>query len=168
MTERTLIVYYSRSGTTGRIARQLAHQLAADIDEIRVESNRMSAGGYLRCLLEAIAKGLPSMQTRHDPRDYDRVIIGTPVWAGTVASPVRSYLCLHHGKLPKLSFFATMGGRGAEAVLAEMKLLCAAEDAPCFFATQAEVERDGARGKIDEFVRLLTTGQTGTRPSVAA
>ena len=152
---RVLVVCYSRGGTTRRVAEQLAESLEADLDEIEEADGRSGGFGYVRSALEALAKGLPTIRTRRDPSDYDQVIIGTPVWAGTMASPIRSYLFRHQGRLPRLAFFAVMGGQGAERVLREMQLACGVDDAPTFFTTQHRIERDGAVDGIRDFVRRL-------------
>lgn len=165
---RILVVYYSRTGTTHRVAQALAESLGADLDEIQEHSSRIGVGGYARSMLEAITKGIPSIQTQHDPRDYDQIVIGTPVWAGTMASPVRSYLFLHHGRLPRVAFFAVMAGRGAQEVLREMKLFCGAEQAPTLFVTQGEVEKGRATQTLDVFVRDLKESIDERRHSVAA
>lgn len=148
---KVLIVCFSRGGTTLRIARDLAGMIDADVEEIRECASRKGVIGYSRSLIEAVAKGLPTIQTQKAPRDYDAVVIGTPVWAGTMASPIRSYLFLNRQRLPRVAFFATMGGQGAESVLREMKLFCAAEDAPAMFATEAEVHANSYRTKLEPF-----------------
>jgi menaquinone-dependent protoporphyrinogen IX oxidase len=59
----------------------------------------------VRSLVEAIQK-IPSAiaQSESDLSSYDRVVIGTPVWAWSVSSPVRAYLMANKGHLPELDF----------------------------------------------------------------
>jgi flavodoxin len=158
---RVLVVCYSRGGATRRVAKQLAESLGADLDEITESESRAGLWGYVRSALEAVCKGIPAVETRTDPRDYDQVIIGTPVWAGVMSSPVRSYLLLNHRRLPSVAFFAVMGGQGAEAVLREMQVACGVEDAPTFFTTQRQVEKDGAIDAVREFAKRLGQASVG-------
>ena len=58
-----------------------------------------------------------------DPASYDLVVVGTPVWAWSVSSPVRSYLAAYRGHLPDIAFFCTMGGRGSERAFEEMQAI---------------------------------------------
>ena len=51
---RTLVVYYSRSGTTRKIAEALSEALNANIEEIVEANDRAGFFGYVRSLVEAI------------------------------------------------------------------------------------------------------------------
>jgi menaquinone-dependent protoporphyrinogen IX oxidase len=85
---RTLVVYYSRSGTTRKIAEALSRALNANVEEIVESKSRAGFFGYLRSLVEAIQRNPSAIaQSKCDPSSYDRVIIGTPVWAWSVSSP---------------------------------------------------------------------------------
>jgi menaquinone-dependent protoporphyrinogen IX oxidase len=53
--------------------------------------------------------------------EYDLVLIGTPIWACTMASPVRSFLQEYKEKLPRVAFFCTMGGDDASDTFSEME-----------------------------------------------
>jgi flavodoxin len=142
MPAQTLVVCYSRSGSTLRIATQLAELLAADLEQIAEYGSRQGTAGYVRSALEAAAKGLPTIDARRDPRDYASVVVGTPVWVGTMCSPVRSYLFQYGRELRNPAFFAVMGGRGAEATVREMSLLCRAPQAPTCTFTQGDVDKE--------------------------
>jgi hypothetical protein len=49
------------------------------------------------------------------------VVIGTPVWAWSVSSPVRAYLTANKDRLPEVAFFCTLGGKGSETAFAQMQ-----------------------------------------------
>lgn len=149
---KILVVYYSRGGATFRVAEMIAKELGADLEAIEENAPRKGRLGYMRSLLEATAKGLPTIRTRRDPRDYDLVVLGTPVWAGTMSSPMRAYLNQHRRRLPRVAFFATMGGRGAYRVLEEMEMFCEVQGAPSCFLTQHEVESGLAEKTVMPFV----------------
>jgi flavodoxin len=161
MASRILVVCYSRGGTTLRVATELANFLDADFDRIGENDPRSGVAGYMRSALEAVAKGLPTIHTRKDPRDYDVVVLGTPVWVGTMASPMRSYLHLHAGDLKHAAFFCVMGGRGGDAVVREMQLACDAREAPTCVILQREAELGRLPEAYTDFVRSL---QNGIRP----
>lgn len=155
MAKETLIVCYSRTGTTKRVASYLAATLDADIDFIREPESREGRFGYVRSALEAIARGVPAIETERDPRRYNLVVVGTPVWFGSMSSPVRAYLYAHAGQLHNAAFFATMGGRGGEATVREMQLASRSTSAPTCVLTQREVERDHYANACAGFVRTL-------------
>lgn len=167
MAKETLVVYYSRSGTTKRVAGYLAEALGADLELIEEPRSRAGVGGYLRSAFEAVGKRLPSIQTRRDPRDYGLVVVGTPVWFGTMSSPVRAYLVAHAKQLPRAAFFAVMGGRGGDDAVREMQRATGAVSAPTCVLRQDDVEHDRYRDRSDAFLRALRDVQRSTAAAVA-
>jgi menaquinone-dependent protoporphyrinogen IX oxidase len=118
---RTLVVFYSRSGTTRKIAQALSDALKCDLEEITEPTARTGLFGYIRSLLEARRRH-PSaiVPSKHDVSSYDLVVIGTPVWAWSLSSPVRAYLIATARQLPEVAFFCTLGGSGSESAFAQM------------------------------------------------
>jgi flavodoxin len=155
---KTLIVYHSRTGYTRRIARHLADRLGADLDEIRIVQPMHGVLGYAACAIETMAGLAPALRPmRHKPADYDLVIVGTPVWFWSLASPVRSWLETfgHRGK--RFAFFCTMGGSGATRVFEAMKELTGREPLATLALTDREVDA-AARAKFDAFVQEVRWG----------
>jgi flavodoxin len=162
MANRTLVACYSRSGTTSHVARRIATALGADLDLIEEHETRKGFGGWVCAIIEAIAKGLPTIRPGKDPRDYDLVVIGTPVWAGTMASPVRSYLYLNREALDNVAFFAVMASQGGDDVAREMRLACDAPGARALVLTQRDVENESYGSRLDAFIEALRTAPETT------
>lgn len=130
---RVLVVYFSRSGTTARLASMLAGMLHADLEAIRESGAdqdaerrgaRQGARGYLRSLIEAVRQRPAAIEPPvHDPAAYDVVIVGSPVWARSVSSPVRAWLVAHRASLKHVAFFCSLGGSGAANALDQMRAL---------------------------------------------
>src|SRR5689334_11059434 len=119
---RTLIVFYSRTGTTRRVAEQLATTLDAHLLALEEARSRKGMFGYLRSAREALRSSLPPLSPlAHDPGSYDLVVLGTPVWAGHVSSPMRSFLRGNSATLQRVAFFCTYGGRGADTAFLDMQ-----------------------------------------------
>lgn len=115
---KVLVVFYSRTGTTRRAASALAEMLNADVEEIVVTRSRAGPFGYLRSLVEAInRKPAEIVAPKRDPSAYDLVVIGSPVWAGCVSSPMRAYLDANQRRLPRVAFFCNFAQRGADSAL---------------------------------------------------
>jgi menaquinone-dependent protoporphyrinogen IX oxidase len=119
---RILVVHYSRTGTTRKVAELLAAQLRCDGETIMEERERSGMLGYLRSVVEA-RRQVPShiAAAVRDPSIYDLVVIGTPVWAWSLSSPVRAYLLANKSRLPAVAFFCTLGGAGSERAFAQMQ-----------------------------------------------
>ncbi|WP_084183314.1 flavodoxin family protein [Nevskia soli] len=154
-----LVVYYSRSGTTREVAEALASALGCDIEEITDVRDRSGRIGYLRSLIAALRQR-PSViaPTTKDPSGYQLVIIGTPVWAGSVSSPVRAYLLKYASRLRSAAFFCTLGGRGAESTFAQMEKLIGQAPHACLSITAYEVAAHTFGPRVNELARTLRNG----------
>jgi flavodoxin len=121
-TPKILVIFYSRSGTTRRIATALSAMLGSSIEEIVEGRSRDGFFGYFRSVIEARRKQLPNiLPAKNDPSSFDLVAIGTPVWAWSVSSPVRAYLTANKDRLPAVAFFCTLGGKGSDTAFAQMQ-----------------------------------------------
>jgi flavodoxin len=114
---KTLVVYYSRDGSTRKVAEELKGLLSADVEEITEPKGRGGPMGWIRSGQEG-AKGtvVPINPTKTDPSAYDVVIIGTPIWAWNVSSPIRSYMVEAKAKLPKVAFYCCMDSKPGETL----------------------------------------------------
>lgn len=104
---RILVVYYSRNGHTRAVAEEIAHALGgAETEEIRDTVERRGLRGYLRSGRDAIKKRETTLATPgRDVSAYDFVVVGGPVWAGGLSSPVRTWLRAHGRELRTVAFF---------------------------------------------------------------
>ncbi|GAB2874812.1 hypothetical protein GCM10027277_50050 [Pseudoduganella ginsengisoli] len=60
-----LVVYYSRSGVTEKIAQEIASRCGADMDAIREERSRAGPLGFLRSAYECVRRKLPKKADKH-------------------------------------------------------------------------------------------------------
>ncbi len=121
---KTVIVYYSLDGNTRKAAESLAKAIEADICEILPVKPLVSAG---KPTFRTLMQGGGQVTFRLCPKlrefrvnlaDYDRIILGTPVWAGKCASPVYSFLkkyCPKHGLSERITAAFTLSGSGDNA-----------------------------------------------------
>jgi len=108
---KTLVVFYSRSGTTKRVAQEVAKALNADIDELIDKKSRKGILGFLRAGYDATRGKTTEIEFEKDPYDYDLVIVGTPIWNGRVTPAIRTYLLWNREKIKNAAFFSTCAGR---------------------------------------------------------
>ena len=95
----TLCVYYSRTGNTEKLMREIAQELGCEL--VRLLSG-----------MQAMARKLPPVKpfrTVLPLSAYELVIIGTPVWAGRCSAPVRSFLREHGEELRRVAYVITRG-----------------------------------------------------------
>lgn len=119
---KSLVVYYSRTNITEKLAEDIAGKIDADLEEIKPKVNYQGKIGYARGGKDAISEKIIEIDSlKYDPEEYDVVYIGTPVWAGKSSTPILSYLKENEGKFKNVKFFATAGGRGFETTFEQME-----------------------------------------------
>ena len=153
---KTLVVYYSRSGMTRKVASYLGEKLRAIIEEIVDKDKREGALGYIRSGKDAFKKNLAEVEDfKNDPSSFDLVVIGTPVWAGTMAPAVRTYIERNKEKIQKSIFFSTQGGAREQKVFKEMEAVLGKAPDKYFFLTDKEVKNGSFEEKIEKALKGL-------------
>jgi flavodoxin len=157
---RTLVAYYSMSGNTRALARELGASLGADMEEIVEPRARQGAGGYLRGVFESLTRRSPPIaEPVHDPTKYDVVLMGGPVWAGHIASPVRTFAGRYGAAAKHVGFFCTEGGRGSETAFAELEQLCRHPPDATLVVDAKHLPPDAHQGEVRDFTNRLQTLQ---------
>jgi len=153
---KILVVFYSRSGTTRRIAEALSEALQCDLEEITEPKHRTGFLGYIRSFLEARRKRPSTIAPKkHDVSSYDLVVIGTPVWGWSVSSPVRAYLMATASQLPEVAFFCTLGGKGSENTFAQMTAIIGKKPRTICAITEREVLSGRHFDRLSAFEKAL-------------
>ena len=89
------IIYYSLSGNTKYVAQQMAPSLDADLIPLMPKKAYPDSGfkKFFWGGKSAVMGEQPALEPYAFHADrYDTVILGTPVWAGTIAPPLRSFI----------------------------------------------------------------------------
>lgn len=155
----TLVVFYSGAGRTRRIAHELARLAGADLEDLQFRvPPREGWRGYLYSAFDAISRHRPALAPlEYAPEDYELCIVGTPIWSWRMASPVRSWLSSHAGRLRKVAFFCTMSTSGAPSVFREMSRVARQRPAAMLALTSARVDAGQYRLNLEDFVKRATT-----------
>ncbi len=108
---KSLILYYSRSGATAKVANALGTALSADIKEIKCPRYQSGWFAYLRAGYDSVKGRLPLIDVPEVVfEDYDLVIIGAPIWTSYPALPLRSFLAQKPELPGRVAVFLTYGG----------------------------------------------------------
>jgi flavodoxin len=155
--KKILLVYYSRSGTTRKFATAVAARLKCDTEEIQDVRSRKGLFGWLRSGREAMRKVLPPIrEMTRDPTAYDLVVVGSPVWASTMASPVRTWLDEHKRELINtVALFCTSGGVDSGHALPDMGIYCACDSLANLTVRRRDIESGRFDDKVASFVAAL-------------
>jgi menaquinone-dependent protoporphyrinogen IX oxidase len=148
---KTLIVFYSRTGITKRVAQKMAQELGADIEELMDTDKRIGAWGYMKSGKEAMQKKLAVIEPlQYNPVDYDLVIIGTPTWAFAMSCAVRAYLTEQKGKIKNIALLATHGSDGGERAIKQMTELSGLVSKADLVLTSKEVLKEDYKNKLSQ------------------
>ncbi len=117
--EKTLVAYFSASGTTAKVAKDLAEALSADAYEIRPKTP------YTRADLNWMDKKARSTVEMADKssrpeiadgdahiEEYDKVFLGFPIWWYVAPTIINTFLESYDFSGKKIILFATSGGSG--------------------------------------------------------
>jgi flavodoxin len=105
------------------MAETIAAELGADIEEVIDLKNRQGRLAFLPAGRDAMrGKETEIAQTKRTPTDYDLIIIGQPVWAGSPTPAIRTYLNKNDlsGKKVAVFFSDTNLGKAVEKTKALM------------------------------------------------
>ena len=152
---KTLVVFYSRTGFTTQIGKDIAQQIHADIEELHDAANRMGFFGYLFAGRDAIRKRLTVIRpTKRNPAHYDCIILGSPNWGSKMAPALRAYIERHKKSFRKIALFCTQGGSGGHGLLADMAECCGKKPAAtAVFGQHAPKEK--LKQDIASFVKRI-------------
>ena len=120
---KMLVLYYSQTGITKTVAHEIANKLGADIEEIAAVNpyDGDFQATIDRCMQEREKGIIPDIQpVKADISQYDIIFIGYPVWFGTYAPPVATFLDSVDLSGKKIVPFCTFGSGGLESSVKEM------------------------------------------------
>ncbi|RYF97587.1 MAG: flavodoxin [Caulobacteraceae bacterium] len=121
---RTLVAYFTRSGNTRVIAKQLQRDLKADLFEI------VPAQPYPEDYEQTVAQATRERDAGFEPplktkvantAAYDSIYLGFPIWGETAPPIIRSFLRGHDLSGKTLRPFITHGGYGPGASMSVLR-----------------------------------------------
>mgnify|MGYP000057887965 FL=1 len=117
------VVFYSLSGNTQAAAIEIAEGIGADLIELKLvkpfpteKSKQLALGG-----MQAMFGMKPAIQElSKNIKEYDVLILGTPIWAGTIAAPVHSFLNKYQVLDKIVAVFTFSGGGDNKRCIAKL------------------------------------------------
>lgn len=117
--KKPLVAYFSASGVTARVAKELAKAAGADLYEIKPEVPYTDADlnwmdKTSRSSIEMKDKGSrPALADRDaDIAAYDTIFLGFPIWWGIAPTILNTFLESYDFSGKQIILFATSGGSG--------------------------------------------------------
>jgi flavodoxin len=153
---RTLIVYFSKTGNTEILAKELASALGAEIEPV-VETNPRK--GFIGMLVGGkdafLQKTTPINDMKNKITDYDLVVIGTPIWGWTMTSPIRSFMEKYKTDFKKVAFFSTKGGSGDKRAFSQMQEIGGLAPIATITVIDKQIKNGAFKILLGDFVKKL-------------
>ena len=123
-----LVAYFSQSGTTGGVAKQIAELTGGDLFELIPETPYPNNYGELRDLageeLESDAR--PALSSHvEDMKQYDVIYLGFPIWCGTTPMVIRTFLEEYDLDGKTIAPFSTSSSSGIGPAVDSIRALAA-------------------------------------------
>jgi len=153
---RVLVAFFANTGNTRFVASEIARRSGAELEEIRDARPHAGACEGLRYIRDSLIGAKPPIEAaRKDPSGYDLVILGTPVWAWRVASPMRSYVLQNASRFKQVAFFCTEGGLGDRLVFSELSRLCGQTPVATYQVTEPYLAEPTQQEPLSRFMARL-------------
>lgn len=151
---KKLVVYFSQTGNTKKVADIIAKEEKADLEQIKEAKKRYTGFGWI--LFSGVSGMLKRKseikQVEHSPDEYDLIYVGTPVWGWNLVPAVRSYLSENKIKGKKIALFCTMGSSGEDKTFKSMKELIEGCEIVGELAVKDKEAKEGAEEKVKEWL----------------
>ena len=160
-----LVVCYSHSGNTAYVAHRIARLLGAKVLILEPKEQYPATGfrKFLWCGKSAVMGEAPELKTYSvDWDSVSTVILGSPVWAGTFAPPLRTFFREQAAFLPGKQFaaFACSSGGAADRAIERMRTEASADS---FLATLSLVDpKDKPNGEKETAILAFCETIAGT------
>ncbi len=123
---KTAVVYFSLNGNTALAAEKIAKKLGAELIRIEPEKAYPEKGlmKFFHGGRSALKNETPKLKPySFDAEKYERIVFGTPVWAGNIAPPLRSFIEENKRALAGKRFaaFVCLSGSGAQKAVDKLK-----------------------------------------------
>ena len=125
---KKLVAYFSASGSTARLAKQLAEAAGADLYEIRPAVPYTSADLNWQNKQSRSSVEMSNHNSRPELADknadiaaYDTIYVGFPVWWYIAPTIINSFLESYDFSGKKIILFATSGGSGFGKAVENLK-----------------------------------------------
>lgn len=157
---KTLVVYYSQSGNAQWMAERISSALSADMLRLMPKKAypEKGFGKYFFGGGSAVIKEAPELEPyRVETGQYDQIVFVTPVWAGTVTPPLRTFIQTEDLSGKRFAFAACSLGGSAEKTFAALRsLLGVTGDVPTLWLVEPKRKPQPENEKaVEEFCRKL-------------
>ena len=160
-----LVVTYSYTGISRRLAQLLCEQQQWPLTEIRELRPRSGAWGTWRCILDSVFRRQPPVRLEGaPPEDFDAVVLVAPVWLSRLAGPMRSFVAWNRRSLRNVAVISVQGSSGSSSNVAEITRLIGRAPLLSTVFGSREVEEGQGAARLRAFGNALSIGLQPAAP----
>ena len=155
--KRVLIVYYSRTGNTREVANHIHKIVGGDMTELQAAEPYTDDYEAVkqRAMQELNSDIKPALKTKvENIRSYDVIFVGSPIWWGTIAAPVKTFLSEYDLSGKTIMPFITHAGSGLGQSVTDISNLCPKSDISDSIAVWGR-DAKTAQNQIAEWLRKI-------------
>lgn len=154
---KTLVAFFSASGTTKKVAEMIAAEVKADLFEIEprvpyttADLNWMDKKSRSSVEMSDKKSRPEIVEKPMDMSSYDEIILGFPIWWYVAPTIINTFLESYDFSGKKIVLFATSGGSGFGNTVKELQ-----PSAPKAVITEGRLLNRGTKQEISDWVKSL-------------
>ena len=154
---KTLVAFFSASGTTKKAAEMIAEEVKADLFEIeprvpytKADLNWMDKKSRSSVEMSDKKSRPEIVEKPMDMSSYDEIILGFPIWWYVAPTIINTFLERYDFSGKKIVLFATSGGSGFGNTVKELQT-----SAPDAVITEGSLLNRGTKQEISEWIKSL-------------
>lgn len=158
---RLIIIYYSRTGTNQKLCQELQKALNCDMEQIIDKMDRRGIWNFILAGRDAMLKKLTQIEPlKKELSPYDLVIIGTPLWVGTLPPATRTFLRQNKDLIKRIAVISVSGmGESNRNALSIIEAEGGRKPEPILILSEKDYKQGAYRSKFEDFVRGIQVFQ---------
>ncbi len=163
---KAAIIYYSLEGNTELIANMISKRTGAELIKL-MPKKEIAKDGFKKFFWggkSVVFKEKPELLNHNiQLKNYDTLIIGTPIWAGSFAPPLLSFLSSYEIKGKKLHLYACNSGGETQKCFRKLedKLMDNTIISTAGFQDPTKLEMKKLEKLVDAFCEKIKEGSQG-------
>jgi hypothetical protein len=156
---KALVLYYSNTGNTQKVAKALADRLGAELAEVTCPAY-LNWYGPLAMAWDIFTRHRPTVNIvapKH--ARHDLIVVGGPVWAARAAPPIMSAIRDLPGEFDAVALFVTCSGNSPksppEPAIAEMTAAAPTSVLATQILREDEIRVSGLAHRVEIFAAML-------------
>lgn len=159
-----LVVDYSLTGHAQSVGKSIAQEGGWQHAAIDLATSRNGGWGRFLAVLDVFLRRKPVIRySGPDPAGFDAVVLGGPVWASHIASPLHTFAAEHQTELKNVALFCAYGGSGDNKALQELAGFCGKPPVATLSVKDADLASGAYLPSVKQFVQQVASAATSPR-----